>query len=176
MASDYGRNFGFRVSGEGLRLANGNNRTPASGSALMIGTAVQVDADTEGYLKACASNAELVPGYSGLLIQEESHLPSIYDAQVVDSYSRGISKLNTLSVISSGAGVTVWFKNTAAESREDGRAISAVTMTVLTGVTVGAQLGWNGTYWVLVDGSTVTQAWLTVTAVETDYVEAVMIK
>lgn len=177
MASDYGRNFGFRRSDESVRsVAEGRFKTPASGSALLNGTAVEIDAASAGYLKACASADPLVPGFSGLLVQEEIHLPSIYGVQNLDSYDLGTCKKDRLSVITSGAGTKVWFQNTGAETRADGRSISAVTIWVTTGVVVGNYLGWNGTAWAKT--TTAAEQWMVVTEVSTSagYVEAVLIK
>jgi hypothetical protein len=174
-ASSYGRNFGFRRSDENVLVAEGRFKAPASGTALLIGTAVQVDPASAGHLKACAANAALIPGYAGVLTQEEAHLPSIYDPQMADSFDLGVAKLGKLSVINTGAGVKVWLKNTAAQTRVDGRVIAAVTIVTLTGLAVGSQLGWDGTYWTKVTGA-VTEPWFTVTAVASDGVEAVLLK
>jgi hypothetical protein len=171
----YGRNFGFRRSDENVLVAEGRFKTPASGSALLMGTAVQIDAASTGYVKACSSNAALVPGFAGVLTQEEGHLPSIYDPQVLDSFTLGVCKLGKLAVINTGAGVKVWLKNTAAQTRVDGRIIAAVTIVTLTGVAVGDRLGWNGTTWAKVTGP-LTEAWMTVTEVSTSGVEAVFLK
>jgi hypothetical protein len=176
MASDYGLNFGFRVSDETRRNAEGRFKTPATGAALLMGTAVQVDPASEGFMKACAANAAIVPGFAGILLQEEGHLPSIYDPQVTDSASLGVAKKNVYSVITTGAGVKVWLKNTEAQTREDGRTVAAVTIATLTGVAVGDQLGWDGTTWAKVTGA-VTEAWMTVTAIDgTTYAEGVLLK
>jgi len=178
MASDYGLNFGFRRSDESVRVSEGRFKTPATGSALLIGTAVQVDPSSTGYLKVCASAAPIVPGFAGILVQEEAHWGSIYAADVAnhDSYNLGVAKLNQLSVITTGAGTKVWFKNTTGSTRADGRVVPTVTIWTPTGVAVGDSLGWNGTTWVKV--TDLTTAWMTVTAVNTAtaYVEGVLTK
>jgi hypothetical protein len=174
-AGSYGRNFGFRRSDENVLVAEGRFKTPATGAALLIGTAVQVNPASAGYLKVCAANAALVPGFAGVLTQEEAHLPSIYDAQMTDSFDLGVAKLGKLSVINTGAGVKVWLKNTAGQTRVDGRVIAAVTIVTLTGLVVGSQLGWDGTYWTRVTGA-VTEPWFTVTEVTSSGVEAVALK
>lgn len=178
MASEYGLNFGFRRSDESYRSSEGRFRTPATGSPLLIGTAVQVDPANAGYMKACAASAPIVPGYAGLLVQEEAHIGSFYDMNTAnyDSFNFGIAKKNQLSVITTGAGVKVWFKNTTAQTRVDGRSVSGVTIWTTTGVALGDSLGWNGTSWAKV--TDLTLAWMTVTAVNTStgYVEGVLTK
>ncbi len=176
MASDYGLNFGFRRSDESVRVSEGRFRTPATGNALLMGTAVQIDPAAPGFLKTCAANAPIVPGVAGLLLQEEVHIRGIYDLDLIDTFSLSVAKKNTLSVITNGAGTKVWFKNTPSQSRIDGRQISAVNIVNVTGVNLGDTLGWNGTQWVKTTDA--TAAWMTVTAVTTatGYVEGVLLK
>lgn len=175
MASDYGLNFGFRRSDESVRVAEGRFKTPASGSALLLGTAVQIDSANAGYLKACAANAPLLTGFSGLLVQEEIQFRSIYENTILDSFSLGVAKLNKLSVITSGPGTKVWLKNTPAQTRADGRVISAVNIWTTTGVGVGDYLGWTGSAWAKT--TTAGQQWMVVTQVNASagYVEAVLV-
>lgn len=174
MASDYGRNFGFRRSDESVRTSEGRFRTPASGAVLLIGTAVTIDPDNKGYLKVAPAATDVVPGVTGLLVQEEAHFNSIYEVGVLDSFALGTAKRNTLSVITTGPGTKVWFKNTDAQNRIDGRQAPGVTMVDLTGVALGDQLGWNGTRFV----KSATNAWMTVTDVNVDrgYVEGVLVR
>jgi hypothetical protein len=176
MASDYGLNFGFRRSDESVRVSEGRFRTPATGNALLMGTAVQIDAAAPGFLKVCAANAPIVPGVAGLLLQEEVHIRGIYDLDVIDSFSLSVAKKNTLSVVTTGAGTKVWLKNSDAQNRIDGRAISGVNIVDVTGVALGDTLGWNGTRWAKTTDA--TAAWMTVTAVTTatGYVEGVLLK
>lgn len=178
MASDYGLNFGFRRSDESVRVSEGRFKTPATGAALLIGTAVQIDPAKPGYLIACAANAPIVPGVAGLLVQEEIMVGSIYgqDTSLYDSFNLGIAKPDRLSVVSTGAGTKVWFKNGTAQTRVDGRAISAVTICDLTGAGLGDTLGWDGTKWVKT--TTAAAAWMTVTAISipNGYVEGVLLK
>jgi hypothetical protein len=95
----------------------------STGSALLIGTAVQIDPANPGYLKVCAAAAPIVPGVAGLLVQEEVplglHLRP--GRHLYDSYNLGVAKKNQLSVITTGAGTKVWFKNTTGATRADGR-------------------------------------------------------
>ncbi len=177
MASNYGLNFGFRRSDESVRsIAEGRFKTPASGSALLIGTAVEIDPASAGYVKASSAQAGLVPGFSGLLVQEEIFIRSFYEQQVLDSFSLGVAKKNKLSVITSGSGTKVWLKNTASQSRADGRSISAVNIWVTTGIAVGNYLGWNGTAWAKT--TVAAEQWMVVTSLDATngYCEAVLLK
>lgn len=176
MASDYGLNFGFRRSDEGVRFSEGRFKTPASGSALLLGTAVKIDTSSTGYLVACSANDVLTSGFSGVLLQEEIHLPSIYSPQILDSFDIGVAKLNRLSVMTSGPGTKVWLRNTASQTRVDGRVISAVNIWVTTGVGVGDFLGWNGTAWA--KNTTAAQQWMVVTNLNASagYCEAVLVR
>lgn len=171
MASDYGLNFGFRRSAETMSRHEGRFKTPA-GTAWRIGTAVEIDPAAPGFLKRSAAATEPLPGVHGLLVQEESHLRSIYQTDEWDSFDLGVAKANQLSTMWFGAGVKVWFRNTAGATRIDGRVIPSVAMVVMTGIAVGDALTWNGTAWAKSgDGS---NAWFRVTATSTDYVEAVL--
>jgi hypothetical protein len=169
MASDYGLNFGFRRSDESMAIREGRQKTPASGNPLLQGTAVQLDGANPGYLKQCAASAKPIAGYTGLLVQEESHLTTIFDPLGHDSIDLGTCKKNQLSTIWAGNGTKVWFKNTPAYSRGD-RSKAAVTMVDLTGVAIGDFLGWDGAKWV----KDATTGWLVVTLVATNYCEAVV--
>ncbi len=177
MASEYGLNFGFRRSDESVRVSEGRFRTPATGAQLLIGTAVAIDPANPGYMKACAANDALVPGVAGLLVQEEVHIGSTYSVMPtsLDSFSYGLAKKNQLSVITTGAGTKVWFKNSAAQNRVDGRSVAGVTIVDLSGANLGDTLGWDGTKWVKVTGAA---AWMTITSINTstNYVEGVLLK
>jgi hypothetical protein len=165
MASDYGLNFGFLRSDESVRLAEGRFRVPAAVSWL-LGTAVEPDtASTNNELKVCSADAAPVTGYAGLLLQELEWLRSIYqsDADSMDSFMYGVAKPANLAIVTNGAGTKVWFKNTPSSTRADGRAIPARTMFTSTSVARGVDLGWDGTKWVFVDGTTITKPWMRVT-------------
>ena len=171
MASDYGLNFGFRRSDESMATREGRFKTPADGANLKQGVAVEIDPATPGYLKLSAADAPPVSGLRGLLVQEESHIGSVFDGSTYghDSLDLGSTKKDQLSVIWAGVGTKVWFRNTAAYDRGN-RHRDAVAMVVAAGVAVGDSLGWDGAKWVEKSGAA---AWLTVTAVGADYVEAV---
>lgn len=180
MASDYGLNFGFRRSDEVNATREGRYKTPATGTALLLGTAVQIDPATPGYLKKCAANAAPVTGLSGLLVQEESHLQGIFALPGYglghDSIDLGTALLDQLSVAWGGPS-KVWFRNSAAYSRGK-RSKAAVTIWTPTGVAVGDGLGWDGNKWIKAVSGT-TPAWMTVLLVDTsvsgsEYCEAVL--
>jgi hypothetical protein len=158
MASEYGLNFGFRVSDETRRSSFGRVRTPKTGPALLIGTAVEQDPTAPGYLRSITTARVAEAGFAwgptaGLLVQEEEHLRSVYQTDIIDSFSFGVAKHNQLSVITSGAGTKVWFRNTAGQTRADGRVIPAVTMFATAGMVVGAPITWNGTAWAVGTGT-----------------------
>lgn len=176
MASDYGLNFGFRRSDESVAVREGRYKTPASGSALLLGTLVSIDTASAGFLKQAVSAAPVVPGFTGLLVQEEIWDRSIYEAQRVDSFSLGVAKANRLSAIWTGAGVKFWLKNTASQTRADGRVIPAVTMFTATSVAAGRGLAWDGTFWIDVSSPTAATAIATVLSYDSTngYIEAVL--
>lgn len=175
MASTYGLNFGFRRSDESVRTSEGRFRTPKTGANLLLGTAVEIDPANPGYLKVAAANSAPVTGVRGLLVQEEQHIRSIYDSQYLDTFGFGVAYKDTLSVITGGAGVKVWFKNSTAQTRQDLRSVAGVNIVDLTGVALGDKLGWDGTKWV--KSTATVLAWMTVTDINasTGYVEAVLV-
>lgn len=166
--SDYGLNFGFLRSDESSRsAAEGRYKTPV-GSALVLGTMVEINPAAPGFVKQSAADTKVVTGYAGLLLQELEFERSIYesDASLVDTLMKGVAKPNRLCVITSGAGTKVWFKNTATVTRADGRVVAGRTMATLTSVAVGDQLGWDGSKWVEVNGTTINNAVMKVTAID----------
>lgn len=174
MASDYGLNFGFLRSDESLRGTEGRFKTPV-GSSLLIGSVVEIDPASAGYLKQSATSAVLKAGYCGLLVQELDWDRSIYEsgADMLDSFQLGVAKANRLSVLTWGAGVKVWLKNTAGSTRADGRVISARTM--WSGATaVGDTLYWDGTKFAKVTAAQPVVATVTAINTSTGLVEAVL--
>lgn len=175
--SDYGLNFGFLRSDESSRsAAEGRYKTPV-GSSLLLGTMVEIDPATPGYLKQSAANPVPVTGYTGLLLQELDFDRSIYESEVglIDSFQKGVAKPNRLAVITSGAGTKVWLRNTAGSTRADGRVIPArVLVDTPAALVVGDELGWDGTKW----SKTATNKAMKVTSVTASklLVEAVLTK
>lgn len=174
MASTYGDNFGFRRSDESMAVREGRFKTPASGDPLRIGTAVEIDPDEPGYMKASAAATDPQVGFHGLLVQEEDHISELRDVPGRTSDDYGFAKRDKYSIIWSGRGTKVWFKNTPEKVGFDGYTHDAVDMGTFTGVEVGDLLTWNGTKWVATASA---NAWMKVTAVSdaADYVEAVLI-
>lgn len=172
MASDYGLNFGFRRSDESVLTREGRLKVPTTGT-FRLGSLVTFDPASPGYLKVAAANEVGEGGTVGLLVQEEIFDRSIYAPSRIDSFYYGIARNNRLAVIVSGPGGKVWFKNTDAQSRADGRQIAAVQMVDLTGVAVKDYLAWDGTKFH--KGTGVGDSMLRVTLTNgTDYCEAVL--
>lgn len=180
MASDYGLNFGFRVSDESVRSSMGRVKTPKTGPNLLLGTAVEIDPANPGYLRQAAASAKPRTGTCGLLVQEERWDAPVYDQAIsfVDSFSLGVAYPNRLSVITNGPGTKIWLKNTGAQTRADGRVINAVTMFVSTGVAVGHGLAWNGSAWVNVADPTDATSFMEVSYYDAsrNYLEAILQK
>lgn len=156
--TDYGKNFGTRRSAQPYQRTESRFRTPV-GSSLLIGSMVEIDFANAGFLKQSAANAKLVSGVSGVLIQELEWLRSIYQspADLIDSWQMGVAKANMLANITSGDGYKFWVKNTPSVTRADGRVISARTL-VDSAIVAGNSVGWDGSKWIHVDGTTITNA------------------
>lgn len=172
MASDYGLNFGFRRSDETMAIREGRLKVPATGT-FRQGECVAFDPANPGFLKRAAADEPAVPGWSGMLIQEEVWDRSIYGRQVLDSFALDEVLNNRLATIWSGAGTKVWFKNTPAQTRADGRVIAAGGLLAdPTTLAVGDYLGWNGTAYA--EALDATTAHFRVTLANgVDYAEAV---
>jgi hypothetical protein len=176
MASDYGPNFGFRVSDETRRSSMGRVKTPATGATLLQGTAVAIDQNTAGFLRVATANEHPRTGTCGLLVQEESWNRTVYESSYVDTFSLSLTKPNTLSVITNGAGTKVWFRNTTGTTRADGRIIPTVTMFNPASLVVGCGLAWDGTQWVYVAAPDAATSFMEVVFFDSAraYVEAVL--
>jgi hypothetical protein len=175
MASDYGLNFGFRRSDETMAIREGRLKVPATG-VFRQGECVVFDPANPGFLKRAAAGEPAVPGYSGMLIQEEVWDRSIYQTSVLDSFSLDTVLNNRLATVWSGAGTKVWFKNTLAQTRVDGRVIPAGgLLTDPTTLAIGNYLGWDGTGYAEVADAT-TAHFIVTLANGVDYAEAVRLK
>lgn len=147
MASDYGRNFGFRRSDETMAIREGRQKVPATG-VFKQGQCVVIDPANPGFLKLGAALEQAVAGFSGMLIQEEIWDRSHYGRQVLDSFAMDEVFNSRLATIWSGAGTKVWFRNTVAQTRVDGRVIAAAGLLASPATIVaGDRIGWNGTLW-----------------------------
>lgn len=165
MASDYGLNFGFRRSDESVAVREGRLKTPVAGT-FRLGSLVQFDPALVGYLAACAASAVGEGATVGLLVQEEIWNRSIYETNHLDSFGLGVAYNNRPSVIVAGAGTKVWFKNTAVQTRADGRVIAAVTMVDFATPPVPmGYLTWDGTKYTPV-GATLANSMLRTTWVD----------
>lgn len=174
MASDYGLNFGFRRSDESVLTREGRLKVPVTGT-FRLGSLVTFDPANPGYLAVAAAGEVGEGGTVGLLVQEEIWDRSIYAPTRIDSFYYGVARNNRLAVIVSGPGGKVWLKNTAAQTRADGRQIAAVQMVdFTTPPTVKGYLTWDGTQFTAA-GATDANSMLRVTLTNgTDYVEAVL--
>lgn len=152
MASDYGLNFGFRRSDETMRSGNeGRQKVPATGTFLQ-GDLVELDPANPGFIKKSAAGAPIEPGFRGLLIQEEGWDQSIYSAPPGDSFTRGTVRNGRLCSIWTGAGLKIWLKNTAAQTRADGRVIAARTAVTAVALAIGDLVEWDGAKFVEATG------------------------
>jgi len=174
MASDYGLNFGFRRSDESVLVREGRLKVPTTGT-FRLGSLVTFDPAAPGYLKVAAANEVGEGGTVGLLVQEEIWDRSIYAPTRIDSFYYGVARNNRLAVIVSGPGGKVWLKNTAAQTRADGRAVAAVQMVDLTGVAIKDYLAWDGTKFIKGTGAADSMLRVTLTN-GTDYCEAVLVR
>lgn len=173
MASDYGLNFGFRRSDETLAVREGRFRSPKSATVLQ-GQLVMLDKDNPGYLKVAPANTNPVTGLVGLAVQEEAHLGSVFEAapfQGHDSIDLGTCKRDAPTVMWSGVGTKVWFKNTPDYDRGT-RHKDAVQFIDTTGLVIGDSLAWDGAKFVK-SGSGLP-ALMTVTHLGAEYAEAVL--
>lgn len=177
---NYGRNFGIRRLDDKLATREARFRTPLTGD-LTQGMLVAIDPATAGHLKVAANNADVTPGFTGLLIYEDVWVRSIYepDIPVLDSFSYGLVKNDKQAQLVTGPGIKFWLKNTLEDDRTDGRVIPAVTVLgSLASRAVGDVLVWNGSEYVPSAAGT-AHAVATITALDNTgdgYVEAVLLK
>ena len=174
MAGSYGDNFGFRRSDE--RWTTGLYKTPV-GSSLLIGTPVEINTSSAGFLKQCGANAAPLAGWCGLLIQELQFERSVYESDVsmVDTLAQGVAKANRLSVITGGAGIKFWVKNTVGSTRLDGRVIPTRTLYTITDIDVGDYITWDGSKYVVTAGQTNVTPFAKVEAVSATILEATLL-
>lgn len=174
MAGDYGLNFGFRRSDETMRTGNeGRQKVPAAG-VFHQGDLVEFDPANPGFIKMSAADAPIEVGFRGLLIQEEGWDASHYEAAPGDSFTRGLVRNGRLCSIWTGAGLKIWLKNTAGQTRADGRIIAARTVLTAAGLVIGDYLKWDGAKWV--EGVVATATARVTQTNATDYAEAVLLK
>jgi len=172
----YGKQFGWRVSDETKRSANGRVKSPTSGNAIIMGQAVELDPTSAGYLKLAPSGAKPLTGYCGLFLQDEQMFPDIWSSYWQDSYSIALGKFNKLSVIANGPGAHVWYKNITGSTRSDGRVIPSFTMFDSTSLDIGHGFGWDGSKFVNVTDPTDDASFGTVVYLDAgnEYVEVML--
>ena len=179
MASDYGQNFGFRRSDASMAIREGRLKVPGTGT-FKQGECVVFDPANPGFLKRAGANEAAVPGYSGMLIQEEIWDRSIYGRQVLDTFALDEVLNGRLATVWSGAGTKIWLKNTPASTRADSRVIAAGGLLASAAtVAIGDYLGWDGTKYAETNGTTLTEAnahFRVTLSNGVDYVEAVRLK
>lgn len=177
MASDYGRNFGFRRSDETMAIREGRQKVPAAG-VFKQGECVVIDPANPGFLKRGVAGQVAIAGFSGMLVQEEIWDRSVYGRQTLDSFALDEVLNNRLATIWSGAGTKVWFRNTVAQARVDGRQITAGGLLISPAtIAAGDFLGWDGTGWAEVaaaagGGAPATAHFVVTLSNGLDYVEA----
>lgn len=177
MASDYGLNFGFRRSDESMRSGTeGRLKVPAAGT-FHQGDVVTFDPANAGFIKLAAAGDPLDAGFTGLLIQEEGWDASTYEAAPGDSFTRGTVRNSRLCAIWTGAGLKIWLRNTAGQTRADGRVIAARTVLTAGAIAlpIGGHLGWSGTQFTNAAAAANSVAKVTFTN-GVDYLEAVLQK
>jgi len=155
MASNYGPHFGVRRWDEDVAIREGRFKTPTTGDRLLLGTAVEIDFDAPGFMKASDDGVTLRSGVSGLLIYEDQFLVTGPIGTINAPYRQDTSylayaQLGRYAVIAGGAGSKFWFRNVDARTTPDGfpfPAIEPVAGLGAGGVANGDFLGWNGTQW-----------------------------
>lgn len=170
---NFGDSFGFRrLTDDFMSGAEGGFKV-LTGASLLQGDLVEIDPAHPGYLVKSASGAVLVPGFRGILVQRDEMLdPKLNRLPVVNT--RDLSQIvpERHAIIMTGAGIKVWYKNLAADTRTGYRNYAAETRLDLTGIVVGSTVGWDGSKYVATraasQGVTAIPAIGTVTLVESD--------
>lgn len=104
----YTRNFGFR-SFENI-IRDGRNKTPATGSPYLIGTAVVVGANNELLRPGAAA---LPTQLSGIVVYEHIQFQGVDPFLTTNNdYPFTVVPLGRYAQMIHGQGVKVWFKNT----------------------------------------------------------------
>jgi hypothetical protein len=156
----YSRNFGMRGFENIVR--DGRFRVPKDGTPLLIGSPVQVDFATPGFMKQ-AGAAEVKSPTCGVLVFEHIQFKGV-DTALVTQYDAPFNQvpLGQYAQIVHGAGAKVWFKNTTDKTMYDGSTQAGVTLLTTTDLEVGDFLvpAADGTWVASTDGA--TDGWLQV--------------
>lgn len=137
----YGDHFQFQRIWEGVNPQVGDFSVPSTGN-FWQGCFAQQDASNPNFLKLGVDNAQLIPGVSGLLIQEE-WMDSNYLAPITESseYRRVIHSRG--AVLVTGAGIRVRVSNLPARTINGGKARLAFAPLVPTGLAIGDGISWK---------------------------------
>lgn len=167
----YTRNFDFRSTKNAVR--NSRNKTPSTGTPLVIGSPVTEDAANAGLLKQAGAAEAVTPG-CGILVFEHIMVQGV-DPQLTSPQDApfNVAPLGRFAQIVHGVGVKVWLRNTADKTLYDGRVQPGATLVTMTSVVKGSFLtpGTNGV-WRL--ATTSESKWLYVDSIDatTGVVEA----
>lgn len=135
----YTRNFGMRSFENAVR--DGRFKTPATGSPIVIGAPVMIDTANPGFLTLATDSVNPTPG-CGILVYEHIQF------QGVDTFLTSpqdppfnVAPLGRYAQMLHGAGVKVWFKNTADKPLYDGRVQAGATLVAGLGATPTLAVG-----------------------------------
>lgn len=145
--ANYGLNFGFRRSGGDSATREGRYRVPVGETVFRQGDLVSVDFANDGFIKHAESGARVVPGVTGLLIQEYE-LESIYSNGLARDITALMdrTKQGYLCTIWSGDGLKIWLKNTADSTAPDGSPRAGRTIVAdISTISAGDTLDWDAT-------------------------------
>lgn len=172
-----------------MAIREGRLKVPATGTfrqgSLITFDPANLGAGTQPSLIKAAADGQIGEGGTvGLLVQEDSHISSVFGAEYIDTFSSryGVAKNGVLTTLWCGAGTKVWFRNTAAQTRSDGRVIAAVNMVDFTDVVALGYLTWTGTVYAGKTGAaaaaTAANSMFRVTALDAaaGYLEATLIR
>lgn len=166
------RNFGIRRFTNLVR--EGRLRSPESGTPIRLGTCVEHDATTPGYVKVAANSTGAGTRQLGILWYEhdsQSYVGAAAGTLIQDyDWAPNGRQVQVLR----GRGAKVWLRNTEVNATEPGLNYpsdrAAVTMVAglgSGGVAVGNLLGWNGSAWAVT--GTAADAVFVVTAVDDEF-------
>lgn len=142
--NNYGKSFGFRRTYR--YQVESRFRVPADAEWLQ-GDLVKIDPAASTDLLALAEDGDtLIPGVVGLLIQNERYVTpdDITEGPYVTTRDLSRVKAGQLANIRTGAGVKIWLKNLAADTRSGHKQYDAETRVTLASIVKGSYLKWDG--------------------------------
>lgn len=125
----YSRNFGFR-SFENI-VRDGRFRTPRTGDAYLIGTAVMVDPATPGYFTRPAAAQPATPLCGIVLYEHIQHQGTDMGLTSTHDSPYNTAPPGRYAQMIHGVGTKVWFRNTVDRSMYDGRIQEGVSLVAL---------------------------------------------